>query len=82
MSNQLAQRSPQMQVRQQKKERKEEILAMCCHRYVNWAAASPTSSTMGLDTDSHFPGKGNKPPISHCPLSIWQVGATGAVVQS
>lgn len=64
----------QMQVRQQKKESKEEIPAMFCHRYVNWTPASPTSSRVELDTGSHFPGKGSKPPF---PIAPFPSGTSG-----
>lgn len=74
MPNQLALTSPQIQVRQQKKGRKEEIPAMCCHSYVNWTPASPTSSTVGLDTGSHFPRKDNKPPF---PIAAFTSGSLG-----
>lgn len=74
MSNQLAQGLPQMQVRQRKKERKGEIPAIFCHRYVNWTPASPTSSRVGLDMSSHFPGKGNKPTIPIAPFPSGSLG--------
>lgn len=58
-----------------KEGKKGRIPAMCCHGYVNWAPASPTSSrTVGLNTGSCFPGKGNKPPFPIAPFPSGSLG--------